>query len=141
MVVAPPQQGVVTVVATYGQFYTNVGARENLCAGAEMLLVRGGNVIARARVIKVNILDSIAELLPEYRVLVPEAGDVVIVQSNPTQPVGARRSRNEPLQNLATPTTCRPYLPAIEPDMDTREYQTLWGVAILSGIILAIAND
>ena len=96
MVIVRPLRGIVTLVEPYGQFYTNVGAKESLCNGAEILVVRGGAVVAHAQVIKVNVLDSIAELLPEYRMLLPESGDVVVVQCNPTQPSKTRNAGKYP---------------------------------------------
>lgn len=137
-VVAPqPLRGMVTVVAPYGQFYTNLGARERLCAGAEILLVRGGAVIARAQILKVNQLDSIAQLAPEYPAVIPQTGDVVVVQVNPLQPTVGRRT--PPDYWGAVPRDCKPpELPAIEPDMDFRDLEltyTLAAIAILIDVL------
>ena len=136
--VAPqPLRGIVTVTAPYGQFYTNIGARERLCAGAEILLVRGGVVIARARILKVNQLDSIAQLAPEFPAVIPQTGDVVVVQVNPQRPTVRRLT--PPDYWGTVPRNCRPpELPAIEPDMDFRDLEltyTLAAIAILVDVV------
>ncbi|MHB0936723.1 MAG: hypothetical protein ACYC6A_10070 [Armatimonadota bacterium] len=138
VVVAPqPLRGIVTVTAPYGQFYTNLGARERLCAGAEILLVRGGVAIARARILKVNQLDSIAQLAPEFPAVIPQTGDVAVVQVNPQRPTVGRLT--PPDYWGTVPRNCRPpELPAIEPDMDFRDLEltyTLAAIAILVDVV------
>ena len=135
----PSLRGIVTIVATYGQFYTNLGAKERLCPGAELIVVRNGVVIGEARVLHVNTLDSIAELLPAYRAVIPRAGDVLIVRSNPTTPqVGRLRP---PRFTGEVPRTCRPpQLPAIEPDMSFSDIEPFYTLAVIAGIILVIID-
>lgn len=113
----PPVRGIVTITASYGQFYTNLGAKERLCPGAELLILRPGGLLARARVLKVNMLDSIAQLAPEFSAVIPQAGDAVAVQFNPDTPTV--RGLHPPLMPGTVGANCRPpALPAIEPDMD-----------------------
>jgi len=139
IVIMPPQQGIVTIVATYGQFYTNLSAKERLCPGAELLVIRQGVPIGRAQVLKVNMLSSIAQLLPEYRAVVPQAGDAVVVRYNPTTPeVG----RLHPPRSIGMVSgNCRPpALPAIEPDMSFHDIGPFYTLAALAIIVLSLLD-
>lgn len=176
MSATPPICGTVTIIATCGQFYTNLGKREQLCNGADMLVVRYGIVIGRARVLKVNEMDSIAVLLPEYTSVMPISGDSVVVQYN--QPMTTRRVIVVPVRQstpnpgarmvshganprpIARPSAVQSASPAprvvmrtvparrccttrltdLEPDMRMGEYETLFGVAVLTGLVLGLTN-
>lgn len=133
--VAPqPLRGLVTITAPYGQFYTNIGARERLCSGAEILLVRGGVAIARAQILKVNGLDSIAQLAPEFPAVIPQTGDVVVVQVNPMRPTVGHRT--PPDYWGTAPRNCRPpELPAMEPDMSFRDIEPFYTLVVIAGIV------
>ncbi len=134
-----PQQGIVTIVASYGQFYTNLGAKERLCPGAALLVLRDGAVIARARVLKVNMLDSIAELLPAFGAVVPQAGDKLLVEFNPKTPTV--KLRHPPMMVGEVGTTCTPpALPAIEPDMSFHDLEPFYALAILAGVVIAVVD-
>jgi hypothetical protein len=126
MVSAPPLRGTVTVVTADGQFYTNFGVTERLRPGAELLLCRGGEVLARGGVLKVNLLDSIAELLPGFAAVIPMAGDTVWVQYNP--PPGEKQHGRPPK------------LPDIEPDMGFGSIDGIYAVAALIGAVLLAAK-
>lgn len=94
----PPLVGIVTFMEPHGQFYMNIGDVDQLYRCASVLIVREGEVIGKAQVIRVNRLDSIGQLLPEYQGLRLEAGDYTVITDNPIP---------------ATPPTDWPYM---EPD-------------------------
>ncbi|HEY3377400.1 MAG TPA: hypothetical protein VGL77_07880 [Armatimonadota bacterium] len=92
-----PIQGVATIIEPGGQFYTNLGDKAQLYRGAMLRVVRDGQEIARAKVLKVDRLDSIAQLLPPYQGLLLEAGDTVQVVQNPVPATPRHRlPSNEP---------------------------------------------
>lgn len=128
------QRGVVTVVATHGQFYINLGATERIAAGAELLVLRGGCAVGTARVLKVSPLDSVAELLPACGLAVPYPGDTVLVQSSPTGNECRQTSlyRCSQLEALLIPNCTRHRLPDMEPDLDQRGAETFFGLAFLA---------
>lgn len=134
---APVLSGHVTIVATYGQFYTDLGAKERLCPGAEIVLARAGVAIARATVLKVDMLDSIAQLASEFPHVVPQPGDAVLVFANaPRRQVG---DLHPPLDPTAIGANCRPpELPGMEPDLDTRRIESGVTFAALVALILSI---
>lgn len=98
-----PLTGKVTIVQPAWQFYTDIGTHEQLYVGATLQVMRGGAVIGTARVIKVGYLDSIAELTSESPRVLLQAGDTVVVQTNPTT---TRQSGElpwiEPSMNMAS---------------------------------------
>ena len=77
----PALKGIATIIAGCGQFYLNIGAKEGVRLGADLTLMRGGCIIGRARVIKVDVLDSIAQLCPDNSELRVIPGDVALVQN------------------------------------------------------------
>ena len=133
---APVMNGHVTIVATYGQFYTDLGAKERLCPGAEIVLARAGVIIARATVLKVDVLDSIAQLAPEFPSVVPQPGDAVLVFSN-TRRVDVG-NLHPPLDPTAVGVNCRPpALPGMEPD--TRLNREGSGLTFAAFVALALS--
>jgi len=78
-----PLRGVVTIVESNGKFYTNLGAKEQLGQGAELMVLRGQTLLSTAVVIRVNTLDSIASLPAEERAVHLLPGDTVVVKLNP----------------------------------------------------------
>jgi hypothetical protein len=83
MIVDPPLQGVVTIVEPRGMFYINIGQREQLNNGAQLLILRDADVIGEARVVKADLLDSLAVVKANGRTLSLLAGDQVMVKNNP----------------------------------------------------------
>ncbi len=116
------RQGIVTIVQPSWQFYTNLGAREQLAPGAVLQVVRGGVIIGAARVIKVSLLDSIAELTPDSPRVLLQSGDIVLVQSNP----------------VVIPPPGR--LPWAEPDMRMSSEERDALLLVLIGVALAVID-
>lgn len=112
----PPLRGCVTVQETRGQFYIDLGSRDQLYKGSEVLVLRGNYVLGRAKIVKVDELDSIAQLLPESNKARILAGDAVVVQFNP---VPAKFSNR---------------MPDSEPNLSQREAETLATVVILGAL-------
>ena len=81
-----PLKGAVTVVEPNGEFFTDLGAIDQLPRGEMLTVYHNGLAVAQAQVVKVNRLDSIAQLEKAYRSLVLEPGDLVVVQTNQTAP-------------------------------------------------------
>ncbi|MHB9134245.1 MAG: hypothetical protein ACYDBB_24510 [Armatimonadota bacterium] len=119
----PPLRGLVTISAARGQFYTNLGSRDQLYKGAEVLVLRGGYVLGRAKILKVDDLDSIAQLLPESNKSRIQTGDVVVVQFNPV------------------PQTVSSRLPYWEPDLSHRESETVITLILLGVLANELFSD
>lgn len=115
-------RGVVTIVEPNGQFYTNIGSKDQLFSQARVRVTRRGIVIGEASVIRVNRLDSIANLDMLYRGVLLQAGDIVQVVSNPI------------------PEMAPAGLPEIEPVIDFRDQEALLTLLVLIGIGSAINN-
>ncbi|OPZ85917.1 MAG: hypothetical protein BWY76_01194 [bacterium ADurb.Bin429] len=116
------RQGIVTVTQPGWQFYTNLGAKEQLATGAVLQIARGGVIIGTARVIKVSLLDSIAELTPESPRALVQQGDIILVASNP----------------VVIPPSGR--LPWVEPDIDMSREEREALLLILIGVALAVID-
>ena len=117
-----PLSGRVTIVQPHWQFYTNLGAHEQVHVGAMLQLQRDGVVIGTARVLKVNYLDSIAELATDTQRILPQAGDVVILQTNP-------------------PDTARPgQIPWIEPNLSMTAQERDAVLVALIALVIALSD-
>jgi len=134
-------RGAVSIVAPCGQFYTTLGTTENLSAGAILQVFHCGCSMALAKVVKVDDLDSIAELLPPYSQVVVESGDTVLVQSNPAHRAGHCKRDFSPscLQALICPG-CGPRLPAIEPNMHQDGEEAFLGLTFLAAVFGTIVR-
>jgi hypothetical protein len=125
-----PLSGFVTLIAERGMFYINRGARDQVNPGALFDVYCNGAVIARAQVIKVSFLDSIAQLVPENRNLLVASGMPVVMREN-----GATACR--------TSYECRlpgSDLPWMEPDMSQRREQTELGIIVLAILVGSIVD-
>ena len=137
--VCAPLQGVVTILAPCGQFYTNLGTKEMLSVGAVLSISREGRVIGKARVVKVGELDSIAEQSPRDGLTLLESGDCVEVLSNPTAKNGVCKTDNDPgfLLALLFPG-CGPRLPDFEPNNSQRGKEAFLGLAFAAVVIQSL---
>jgi hypothetical protein len=115
-------RGTVTIVQPHWQFYTNLGAREQIEPGAMLRIVRDGVVIGTARVFKVSPLDSLAELTPQSPRVLLQAGDNVLVQSNPVVISPSGR------------------LPWIEPNLDMSQFERDALAVVLIAIAIAVID-
>ena len=136
-----PVRGAVTIVTPCGQFYTTLGTTESISAGAILQVMRGGCQLATAKVIKVDDLDSIAELQAPNTNLVVQPGDVVLVQSNPVCRPGHCKRDFSPscLQELLCPG-CEPHLPAMEPNMSQKGGEAFLGLTFLASVVGIFIN-
>ena len=112
--------GIVTIMQPDGQFYTDVGRDSQLYNGAGLRIFRDGVEIARAKVVHVGRLDSIANLLAPYRGTPLQAGDAVLVYDNPV------------------PLTPPKSLPCMQPDPSMRRQETSFGAFLIVAAALIV---
>ncbi len=79
----PPLRGVVTVPGENGAFSLNLGADDGLHNKAELLIIRDGNVLGKAKVYEIGDLDAQAKMIGDDAKIAPQIGDAVLVQYNP----------------------------------------------------------
>lgn len=132
----PPLVGIATIIAPCGQFYLNVGAKEDVRLGAELTITRAGCILGRACVVKVDVLDSIAQLYPESQHLRVIPGDVVLVNNADARQWCGRycpyRLRNDDCMQLTN------RLPWIEPNIDPGFYDSYeFYTVVLLGLTIA----
>ncbi|HEX2948894.1 MAG TPA: hypothetical protein VHV83_04910 [Armatimonadota bacterium] len=119
----PPIRGIVTFIEPHGQFYINIGSKEQLYKGATLRIFRDDCEIAHATVIKVNMLDAIAQLGPEQMGVLLQSSDLVLVDFNPI------------------PAKPPSGLPKIEPNPSMNDYDIVYGALFLLGIGSIIAHE
>ncbi|MHB9024805.1 MAG: hypothetical protein ACYC7E_11630 [Armatimonadota bacterium] len=124
-----PLRGVVTLVEEDGLFYTDMGSKDGMLKNAYLLIVRGGYVIARARVTKVGMLDSIGCLLKEKDKVRLAPGDVALVQ----YPDGKAKGHEQLASAKCTPD--------IEPNESQAAGETLMSIVTLFFIGMHIATN
>ena len=118
----PSLQGIVTFSQPNGQFYTTISSYDQIKAGAEVNVLRNGQLLARAKLVKVDRMNSIATLRQEYLGLRVQTGDRVVV--------------------TATPNPLRPTkkLPEIEPSLSQHEGD-FFGIALFAFILGSLIVD
>lgn len=87
--------GVVTSLVSDKQVLISLGQQDQLRKGAEIHIMRGGELIAKAQVVKVNPLDSKAKVQWVREGSVIQPGDKIIVAANGPEPgqaqIGAKK--------------------------------------------------
>ena len=57
----------------------DIGKEERVHSQSEFLLYRNGDLVAKARVTAVNPKNSVAELIPDFTVGMPQEGDLAVL--------------------------------------------------------------
>jgi hypothetical protein len=83
MVMEAPLRGIVTVGGGDGCFNSSIGQVDYVNLGAEVIILRGNMIIGRGQVIRLNRLDSVVKLFPEFGAARVLTGDTVLVRYNP----------------------------------------------------------
>jgi hypothetical protein len=84
MVLEAPLRGAVTLIGEDRLFNINLGTNEQIHPDAELLILRDGFVLGRAKVLRVNGVDAVAQLKKDSRSVRLVSGDTVLVQYNPS---------------------------------------------------------
>lgn len=131
-----PLHGVVTFIESHAQFYIDLGSADQMPNGEMLTVCHDGVAIAQAQVIKVNTLDSIAELMPENRSLVLEAGDAVVVQT--ITPVGVMPEIAPSAVGAPKKHVISHQMPSDEPNMSLHDQESfdMLGTLAVIGLII-----
>lgn len=146
---AGPTHATVTIVAEDGLFYLNCGTIDELQPSTGVYLLRDGQRIAEGRVLRVNVVDTIAQLLPSCREIIPLTGDTVVFFAAEPCALSAvmHEMRTAPLVEHAGQVVRYPHnqaslnpLPTVEPDCEMRAAHAGYGLLLLLGGLVLLAE-